>query len=179
MSEKTVESMVSDIRGLVHPDLVDMAWEFLENKTSRAGQLNFYKSKGAAQFSCLPPRYNDRGFVEKDGAILLEVAPGVGKQKWDWDQKISFAFSVADIAKILGDFDGSLRIFHQHDRMPKTVEFVPGEGKYAGTWNMFVAQGSNKNGNHHRVMVPLDAGEFALLVRLLTAMAPKLIGWVK
>ena len=53
MSEKTVESMVSDIRGLVHPDLVDMAWEFLENKTSRAGQLNFYKSKGAAQFSYL------------------------------------------------------------------------------------------------------------------------------
>ncbi len=179
MSEKTVESMVSDIRGLVHPDLVEMAWEFLETQTSRAGQLNFYKSKGAAQFSYLPARYNDRGFVEKDGAILLEVAPGVGKQKWDWDQKISFAFSVADIAKVLGDFDEKIRIFHQHDRMPKTVEFVPGEGKYAGTWNMFIAQGSNKTNNYHRVMVPLDSGEFALLTRMLTAIAPKLIGWVK
>jgi len=178
---KSVEEMVADIRGLIHPDLVEMGWEFLEQQTSRAGQLNFYKSKGAAQFSYLPPRYNDRGFVEKDGAILLEVAPGVGKQKWDWEQKISFAISIADITKIVGDFpeEGNLRLFHQHDKMPKAVEFAPGEGRYEGTWNMYISQGSNKLGNHRRVMVPLESGEFRLLVRLLVNMVPKLIGWVK
>ena len=42
------------------------------------GQYKIYKSLGAAQFKLILPRRNEKGFIQKDGAVLVEVAPGIG-----------------------------------------------------------------------------------------------------
>jgi hypothetical protein len=42
----------------------------------------------------------DQGWKVREGAIFIEVAPTVGQNKYDWDNKINFALSVTDMGKI-------------------------------------------------------------------------------
>lgn len=149
---------------------------------SRSGLFKVYKTTGAAQLSLIPPRRDEqRGFVTKDGAVLLEVAPCKGKDangniKAFWDQKIKFAISIADIAALMDQTKQPARLFHQHGGSNKAVQFVPGTGNYAGTYMLQVQ--STQDGDTHKVTVPLTNGEYNLIMRLLVGCAaPKLIGW--
>jgi hypothetical protein len=151
-----------------------------------AGTFKIYKGKGAAQFSPLNVKWstpNDRGqkWVTKDGAILLEAAPVVGKRDdglplCDWDQKITFALGVADVCQLIDPAgNGKVRLFHQSGEATKTLEFSQGDGKYAGTYRLVLSQ---KGGSGDRqVFVPLSGGEYQILMRLLVGSVPKMLGW--
>lgn len=141
----------------------------------KPGILKFYKGKGAAAFSLIPPHYDQNGYCIKHGAVLLEAAPGVGEQQWDWEQKISFAISVADIAAMVDNDPKRRRIFHKHQDNPKTLEFKPGEGNFAGTYMMTLSEG--KGASHRSVSVPFFGGEYTVLMRLFLSTCHQLIGW--
>ena len=141
----------------------------------RPGVFKLYKKIGAAAFSLIPPRYDDRGYMSKHGAVLLEVAPGVGKQQWDWTQKITFAISVQDVANMLDSNPKKRRIYHESQDVPKTLQFVPGEGKWEGTYQLQLAAGAGDK--RRQVMVPISNGEYTVLVRLLLSVCPLLMGW--
>lgn len=146
----------------------------------RSGTFPIYKSIGAAQFSLIPPQRGDKGFITKDGAILLECAPGDGDKndpKWDWakDKKISFALGLADLAQLLDATKTNIRLVHDNNGVMKTLEFRQGEGKYEGTYTLNLSEGGKEN--RRSVMVPLTNGEYNLLMRLLVAVAPMLIAW--
>jgi len=143
----------------------------------KSGTYPVYKSLGAAQFSLMPPKGNDKGYLEREGAILLEVAPGDGNKdnpQWDWskDKKITFAIGLPDIAIILDQTKESPRIVHDNKGVLKTLEFKAGTGKYEGTYMMCLSEGQKK------VTVPFSNGEYQILIRLLVAAAPTLIHWV-
>lgn len=149
------------------------------NVDKKSGSFRVYKSLGAAQFRVLPPRYNAAGYIDKNGAILVEVAPGNkdrNNPQWDWDKKISFAISIEDLTFL---FDGvnpkARRLFHDHNNTPKTLEFVPGTGDYEGTYMLNVSSG--KGDSRQTVMVPFTNGEYNVTMGLLSRTAPLLIGW--
>lgn len=146
---------------------------------ARPGVLKFYKGSGAAAFSILPPRYNEAGYLDKQGAILLEAAPSVGRQQWDWDQKITFAISISDIAGMLDSDPTRRRIFHKHDQTPKVLEVTPADpdGPHAGTFMMNLSMG--KGDTRRQIRVPFNNGEWTVLVRLLLHACPLLIGWTE
>ena len=143
----------------------------------RPGVLKLYKGKGAAAFSLLPPRWDEKGYMSKHGGVLLEVAPGVGRQQWDWNQKITFAISIADICNLLDADPAKRRIFHEHQDSPKVLEFRPGEGQYAGTYTLNLTEG--KGDNRKSLMVPFSNGEYQVLMRLLMQTVPLLLGWTE
>ena len=140
----------------------------------RSGQLAIYKKVGAAQFTLIRPRYDNRGIVEKTGAVLLQVAPGAGTQKWDWEKKITFAIGVQDIMQLVAGFDddGKMKLFHKNERDGnKGLDLVEvTEGRWAGTYQLHVRHEGNK------VMVPLTGGEFRIIMRLLEGAVPALLG---
>jgi hypothetical protein len=142
---------------------------------TRPGVLKFYKGKGAAAFSIIPPRWDDKGYMEKHGAVLLEACPAIGKEQWDWDQKIKFAISVQDICNLIDSDPKKRRIFHMSGETPKTVEFIPGSGQWEGTYQMQVSEGQGDG--RKAFMVPFSNGEYTLLVRLLLSVCPMLLGW--
>lgn len=148
----------------------------------RSGMLKIYKSTGAAQFSLIPCRRDDRGFVSKEGAILVEVAKCSGKDGQgnilaDWGNKINFAINMADLCNLMDEANPKAqRLFHNFKGTSKSLEFQPGEGKYAGTWKLQVASGSGSD--RQQIMVPLTDGEYQMIMRLLIGVAaPKLLGW--
>lgn len=141
----------------------------------RPGVWKLYKSKGAAAFSLLTPLYDERGYMSKHGGILLEVAPGVGRQQWDWDSKITFALSIADICNLIDSDPQKRRIFHQHNDNPKVLEFRQGKDQHAGTYMMGLSQG--KGDSRRTLSVPFSNGEYQVLIRLLVQTIPLLLGW--
>lgn len=142
----------------------------------KSGKYTIYKKFGALQASIIPPQRNDKGWIDKEGAVLIEVAPGSGPQKWDWEQKINFAIGIPDICKLAENPETPPKLVHAQGDTTKTLEFTPGEGQYAGTYMLNVFQKTN-TGNHS-VKVPLTSGEFSILCRMLAQMAPYLIGWL-
>jgi hypothetical protein len=167
----------------------------------KTGLMKFYKTAAAAQFKFLPPKYKRvtsqngqvKDVLDNEGAVLLEVAPGNGQKEntqWDWSKKISFAISFADIISLTETLDKSLgqrgrnrlrgpdeastRIYHQYDEKPKTIQFEPGSGDYVYTWKLTVAEGEGTA--RRAVMVPLSDGEHAMIMRVLSSLAPKLLG---
>ena len=149
----------------------------------RSGVLKIYKNTGAAQFSLIPCRRDeDRGFVTKEGAVLVEVAPCDGKDangniKALWDRKLKFAINIADLSNLMDTVNPKAsRLFHKFQGNTKSLEFRPGQGKYEGTYMLTVQQGSKPN--LETVAVPLTNGEYNMIMRLLIGVAaPKLIGW--
>jgi len=154
----------------------------MEEDNEKLGEFAIFKKKGAAKFKPMHLRRDDRGFVSKPGAILLEMAPSVGTREdglplYDWTKKITFAIGVPDIIKMLEN--GPKELTHQTSNasgdITKKIKFVPGEGQYVGSWQMMGSTFTNTEKNN--VFVPISAGEWIVLQRLLLGTIPKLIGW--
>ena len=144
------------------------------------GTYAVFKKVGAAKFTPIPPTYSTESDkygnyrLEKNGAVLLEVAKSNDGKIWDWQNKITFAIGIADIALIFNADGGECRIVHDNDGAIKTLALQPGEGKYAGTWKLML---SDKSKDQGMIMVPLSAGEYAVLMELLVSALPKLVAW--
>lgn len=148
---------------------------------SKSGTLKIYKNTGAAQLSLIGCKRDDRGFVSKEGAVLVEVAScngkdGDGNILADWQNKISFAINVADLCNLMDEYnDKAHRLFHNYKGTVKSLEFQPGTGKYEGTYMLRVNEGG-KDGK--TITVPLTNGEYNMIMRLLIGVAaPVLLGW--
>ena len=149
--------------------------------TTRAypAPFSIYKSKGAAQFTIMHPRRDDNGRISKNGAVLLETSDGADK-KYNWStNKISFAIGMSDICNIFNSPDSPDKLIHATPNSPltKTLELRPGEGKYSGTYLLMVGEKNKDNGEHRSHTVPISAGEYTVLLRLLMTAAPQMIGW--
>ena len=140
---------------------------------TKHGTFAIYKKKGAAKFTLLPPRWAPEDkYVEKEGAVLLEAAPGVGDQKWDWQSKINFAISVQDVCNLLDDEEKKHRLFHDHGGEIKTLEFKPGDG---GSFMMYLTQG--KAEAKQTIVVPISSGEWQVFIRVLINACSKMLAW--
>lgn len=151
---------------------------------SRPGTLAIFKNKGAAKFTQLPVRFNNNGWVDKNGAVLLECAPVVGTRsdglpECDWNQKISFAIGVPDICQIVDPTKVAVKLFHKRSiggtEVTKTLQFVPGTGKYEGTCQLYLS--IKGDGADRQIFVPLSGGEYLVLLRLLVGSVPWMLNW--
>lgn len=143
------------------------------------GTFPIYKKMGAAQFTLLPPRRDDNGRISKNGAVLLEVAKSAGEKSYDWKSKISFAIGMSDICNMLDNPDSPPRLVHS---MPgsdtvKALEFQPGEGRYEGTFMLKLSENNKKENVNKFVTVPIGAGEYQMMMRLLMHASPQIVGW--
>ena len=142
------------------------------------GTFSIYKKSGAAQFTLMPPRTNEKGRIDKNGAVLLEIASSSGEKSYDWQNKISFAIGMSDLSQIMENPDSPSKLIHTtpNSNAVKSLEFVPGEGKYAGTFMMKLGE-KNADAKFKNISVPLSSGEYTVLLRLLMSAAPTIIGW--
>lgn len=142
-------------------------------------QFKIYKKIGAAQFGLIRPREDEKGRIEKDGAILLEVAKSQGEKSYDWANKISFAIGVSDLTSIFQNPDSPPSLIHTMpgSNITKKLEFQPGEGKYAGTYRMVLSEFSKDKSVSKTVMVPIASGEYTVLLRLFMQSVTKFLGW--
>jgi hypothetical protein len=143
------------------------------------GSYTIYKRKGAAQWTIMMPRRDDKGRISKNGAVLLEVAEGIDEKKYNWEEKISFAFGMSDLCTLFENPDNPQKLIHASpaSTLTKTLEFMPGEGKYEGTFMLKLGEKDSASDKYKGYMVPISSGEYTVLLRLLMSAAPLMIGW--
>lgn len=141
----------------------------------KSGSFEIYKSLGAAQISLKTPQRDERGWVTRDGCIFITVAPGVDKQQWDWTKKITFALGINDICLMMGSPEAPPKLIHDLNGTLKTLFFKPGVDKYEGTFMLQISQSGTDE--KLQISVPFTAGEYAVLLKLIGAAVPMIVGW--
>ena len=135
---------------------------------------------GAIQFNLIkfdPSRQRD-GKPKPEGFILVEASPTIGKNIYDWSNKIKFAMSPEDIARFLIFSRKDGKIFHQYGGKNKTLELRSGYEDRDGfpTWLLSLNEWSGDQ-DRHSINIPISAVEMTVLKRLLETAIPTTMGW--
>jgi hypothetical protein len=139
------------------------------------GMLKFYKSIGALQVELIPARFNDKEYLEKEGAILFTIAPGnkdKNNPEWDWSRKIVFALGVPDIATLLSPDGG--KCFHQTEKGTKKLEIAPGQ---SSGWSISLSS-NGADGKKDNAMVYLTDDELTILRKVVADLLTRVCGFV-
>jgi hypothetical protein len=139
-------------------------------------------SWGAIQFDLTPKHKSKRDL----GAVFIQMAAAIGRNEYDWDNKINFACGISDIAKILDIFRnpppaGGEPVSIYHDTHAGT------ERKGETTKSLLIARGE-RNGfffslieksssSTRSVKVPVSDGEAIVLRNLLERSCSRILGW--
>jgi hypothetical protein len=143
----------------------------------KTGSFDLYKRSGVAQFRFVPPRADEKGYIEKNGGLLMDCAPGSGRDKeWDWSKKQVFMFGIPDIAQILDNPEEPRKLIHKTDTHTKSVFFKPGVGDYEGTYMMQLAVSDGKT--MQNINVPFSCGEYVVFVTLIKSLLPYMAGFL-
>lgn len=139
-------------------------------------------NNGAIQFD-LTPIWKSRRDL---GAVFVQAAPAVGPNEYDWDQKITIALNLSDIATILNTFrappkpgDDGMKLYHDKGKGTNTEgQFITTMSIQRGNRGGFsFALGRTENGNNRFVRIPVSDGE-AIEIRILLEQAvKKILGW--
>ena len=135
---------------------------------------------GAIQFNLIrfdPARIREDK-PKPEGFLLVEASPTIGKNIYDWTQKVKFAMSAEDIARFLIFSRKDGKIFHQYGGKNKTLELRTGHEDRDGfpTWLLTLSEWSSDQ-NRRSVTVPISAVEMTVLKRLFETAIPATMGW--
>lgn len=149
-------------------------------------QYVFYKKKSALQLSLVKPKIkkSEKGypFVDREGVVLLEIAPAIGDRKYNWEQKITFSLNAMEIATLLQKVrkNEEFKAFHdpnmgsadqsliQKGLMVKRSDKSDGIGFFLNEKN---------NGDTKKYMFIMSPEEFELVNILLRDAVPTILGW--
>jgi hypothetical protein len=124
------------------------------------------------------------GWKQREGAVFVETSQAIGANKYDWDNKITFALSIEDIGKVLFFLETGANLSIMHDPGAKT-EAQGAIKKYlnlsspkglleGGAFLKLTMEGMGQKKEH---MIPMTPDECIILRQLLKTMAPKCLNW--
>jgi len=178
-------------------------------------QLAFYKGMGgkhgAVQFNVQPPHYYVAGtklknyegkwipsswlqdnpnlkpedLVSREGCLFLTITSATGKNIYDWEQKITVALSVTDMAQMLTVIQGQqpeMKLVHDpgagtesKGKIHKVLNISSPQGHRAGV--ILNATEKSPDGTFRSHTVPLSGAETLMLGVCLRHEIPKALGW--
>ena len=164
--------------------IVTEAFQIEEDKKLARRSLTYriYKGmggkQGCFQFS-LTPAY--KGNRKDEGAVFIEAAPTIGKNEYDWKNKVIFALSANDIGAVLTGFrQGKFDIYHDPDAQTgkqntrgKRLSLESGE--IPGTFYLRLTQKTGENTK--KINISLQPHEARILLNLLERALPRVLGW--
>lgn len=145
-----------------------------------SASFDIFKGQAAAKFSLLPPRFNEKGWVDKTGGVLIEAAKVCGtdgqNKLYDWkENKLVLSLGVPDICYLLENPE-TQKIVHEYNGKTKSVSFKEStDDRFPGSWMMSIRE-KDAEGTK-QVSVPLTGGEFAAFGLLIKAALPKILNW--
>ena len=126
----------------------------------------------------------DTGWQAREGSVFLEMASASGKNQYDWNNKITFALSVADMSEIIYFLttDKETKIMHdpgakteKQGSVHKYLNFTSPEGviEKGCLVQLTMVEGDKKTSH----MVPLSPDECIAMRFLLQAGIARALNW--
>lgn len=132
------------------------------------------------------PSLTESNLVPKEGTIFMDITSAKGKNVYDWDRKIVFAFNLFDVSKVVQWLEGNgqepLKLMHDpgagsasKGKVQKYITFDSPKGFAMGCQikaSQRVAGGENI---YH--VVPISPHEMVALRELFKAFIPACLAW--
>lgn len=151
--------------------------------SNKKAQYAIYKGKGghcgAIQMNLIPwdSKRVRNGKPSPSGFLLIEVAPTIGEETYDWDNKISFALSENDIGQFVMGISTGCEIYHPYNNSHKKLRLDTGDPRNGlPTWKFNMSEKPD-GGQARNIFVPISAGEMAVIKQLLLQAIPLMRGW--
>ena len=159
-------------------------------------QYRIYKGisgkNGALRLNLKRP-YANQNPKKSEGVIFLEAAAAIGRNEYDWDNKIIIALSIVDIPKIIlylrspnhsvfDRSDGKLKLIHdkgagtaKKGQEVKTLEIAKSERTSNFMFNVY----ESSNGTNKSASIPVSPDEVIAIGTLLQAAIPVIMAWTE
>lgn len=148
----------------------------MKGNNMKPGTVQCFKKKaGALQFSLLLPTYNEKGYVEREGCIMAEMAKCLeNSDNCDWTNKIIVKLGTPDLLQMMTALKtkSAIKLYHKTEKSSTAIDFKPGS---EGSFNWTVRKMADDKTNTY--MMYLSVQDCLLIVTLFEAAIPKIYGW--
>jgi hypothetical protein len=120
------------------------------------------------------------GLNRVKGALFVDAAAQSGERQFDWENKITMKWGLADIGTVLATLQGRLpqaKLFHQAEKASSAFELAQREDPDRAPYLMSLSRQDANDKSLRKVTIPLTHGEAATLETALRAAVTRLLHW--
>jgi hypothetical protein len=120
------------------------------------------------------------GLNRAKASVFVDAAIQAGDKQFDWENKITMKWGLADVGTVLATLQGRLpqaKLFHQSEKANSAFELTPREDPDRAPYLMSVSRQDSADKSLRKVTIPLTHGEAAVLEAALHAAVSRLLRW--
>jgi len=114
------------------------------------------------------------------GAVFVDAAVQTGEKQFDWDNKITMKWSLADLGQMLAALQGrqpQAKLFHQSEKSNSAFDWTPREDPDRAPYLMSMSRQNAADKSVKKVVIPVTHAEAAVLEVALQAAVTSILRW--
>lgn len=140
----------------------------------------------SAEYAIYKPNSRGTGGVVRfdlnraKASIFVDAAAQSGEKQFDWENKITMKWGLADVGSVLAALQGRLpqaKLFHQSDKANSACDLIYQDDPDRAPYLLSVSRQEAADKSLRKVAIPLTHGEAAVLESALRAAVARLLGW--
>ena len=120
------------------------------------------------------------GLNRAKSAVFVDAAAQTGEKQFDWENKITMKWGLADLGPVLATLQGRLpqaKLFHQTEKANSAFELTPREDPDRAPYLLSVSRQDATDKSLRKVTIPFTHGEAAVLEAALRCAVSQLLAW--
>ncbi|MGD9417401.1 MAG: hypothetical protein Q7R22_000560 [Verrucomicrobiota bacterium JB025] len=120
------------------------------------------------------------GINRQKAAVFVDAASQTGDRQFDWENKITMKWGLADLGSVLATLEGTqpqAKLFHQSERANSAFELTPQDNPDRAPWSLSLSRQSTADQSVKKVRIPLTHPEAAILKTALRAATVAILAW--
>lgn len=120
------------------------------------------------------------GLNRTKGALFLDAAPQSGEKQFDWEQKITMKWGLADLGAALAVLQGRMpqaKLFHQSEKANSAFELISRDDPDRSPYFLSISRQEPTVQALRKVTIPISHSEASILEAALRNAIGHLIGW--
>lgn len=113
-------------------------------------------------------------------SVFVDAALQTGDKHFDWDQKITMKWGLADLGTVLATLQGrqpQAKLFHQTEKANSAFELSAREDPQRAPYIMSMSRQDESAKSVRKVSIPITHAEAAVLETALRSAVIRLLGW--
>jgi hypothetical protein len=114
------------------------------------------------------------------GAVFVDAATQSGDKQFDWEQKITMKWGLADLGATLATLQGrepQTKLFHQSGKANSAFELTQRDEAQRAPYMMSMSRQEETAKTVRKVAIPVSHAEAAILEAALRTAVVRMLGW--
>lgn len=142
--------------------------------------------KRRPEYAIYKPNSRGKGGVMRFGlnrakaSLFVDAASQSGEKQFDWENKITMKWNLADLGQVLAVFQGrqpEAKLFHRSEKANSAFGVTTGRDPDKAPFLLSISRQEDADKSLRKVSIPLTHAEAAVLETALRSAVARLIGW--